>query len=91
MENNIIIKFSEDLFVTLSSDNPNIGELMNCIVENKDKIDLEKLEVQCPFEDFDKEGFKQILKYSLASFCKDLTFNKAELDEILKNAEDDEF
>lgn len=90
MENNITVKFTDNLFVTLSSDNPNIEELMNCIVENRDKIDLDKLEVQCSFESFDIEGFKHILKKSLTSFCKDLIFNKTELDELLKNTEDNE-
>ena len=84
MENSIKVIFTKEISITLSSDNPNIEEMMKVAIENKDKIDLEKITVDCEIDSFDSEGFKSIVKKSLETFYKDIELNKKELESILK-------
>ncbi len=88
MENNIKVNFTKELSITLSSDNPNIEEMMKVAIENKSNIDLEKITVECSIDSFDSEGFKSILKKSLETFYKDIEINTKELEKILKNETD---
>lgn len=78
MENSKLIKISltNDNFVDLSSDTPDVKYLMDKIVELKDKIVVDKIVVECSDPSFDKIAFEKIIKNSVKEYLKLIEINK---------------
>jgi N-acetylglutamate synthase-like GNAT family acetyltransferase len=69
MENNKIKIEIKGLQVhEVDNSNPSFSELIKEIVKNIDKIDLTKISVKSSDENFDNEGFEEILKDSIKEF-----------------------
>lgn len=59
-----------DKTVTLSSDLPDLNNLVETIVDCRDTIDVNKIKVECDDNKFDKVGFEKVIKESVKDFLK---------------------
>lgn len=62
--------------VVLTSDNPNIEELVRTIVSLQDTIDVERIEVSCESEGFDTNSFAEVIKESCQQLLEDIQLEK---------------
>lgn len=74
MENNqIVLNLNENVSIILSADTPDMQALIDKIVENRDKIDIEDISVTIPEgSNFDKEGFEIMIKNVIKEYLETL-------------------
>lgn len=87
MENNILVKLSENININISSDSPDLSELVRKIIE-VDDLDVDKITVKSTTENFDKESFEQAIKESIKEIKKELVLNKDNFEKAIKNLQD---
>ncbi|WP_233789346.1 hypothetical protein [Eggerthella lenta] len=88
MENRTItITLSPEHKVSLTSDAPDIGKLVNTIVEIKDQFDPEQVEIDCDFDGFDKQSFKEIVIQAADDFIQEIQLDKNAFEQALKELE----
>lgn len=81
----IIIKIKEREF-KVNEDTPEFTDLLDYIIENKDKINLEnELEVNCNEEKFDKVLFKNTIVETINELLELIKINNERLNELLVN------
>lgn len=77
MENKIIINFGRELgAVELESNTPDLDKLIEFVIKNRVKIDIEKIKVLCDDNDFDDNGFQEIIKHSIKNFLDKIVLNE---------------
>ena len=81
------ILFDESNIFELSSNNPELDQLVKMIVSIKDKCDFSNIKVVCDKDDFDKYNFEEILKKSINDFIEEIKINHDNLEEALKELE----
>lgn len=85
MENKKIkIDFGNSINVELDSELPDINEIVKTIVKERDKIDINKIKVTSENDNFDSEGFKQIIKDSFSKFIEEIKIDKNSIKNIQK-------
>lgn len=85
MENKITIKFSEELNdIHLESNTPDLDGLIRFVVENKERINVERITVICDDTNFDKKGFSEILKKSIKDFLEKIVLNEKQFKEQIE-------
>lgn len=74
MENNqIVLNLNENVSIVLSADTPDMQALIDKIVENRDKINIEDISVTIPKDsNFDKEGFEFMIKNVIKEYLETL-------------------
>lgn len=82
MEENIIKITINKETIELLPNSPDLKQLIYLITKQKDNFDFNKIEVNCPNESFDKEGFKEILIDSIVLFRNNLN-----LEELAKESD----
>lgn len=89
MENKKIkIDFGNSINVELDSELPDINEIVKTIVKERDKIDINKIEVTSENDNFDSEGFKQIIKDSFSKFIEEIKIDKNSIKNIQKKIDE---
>lgn len=89
--NDIKISIDSENFFILTSDNPDIDGLISKIVELKDSCDFNLLNIETENEDFDIEGFKEILIKSINEFLNAIKLNEENLQKFLNEISDDSY
>lgn len=85
MDNKIIIKFGEKIGdIELESNTPNLDEFIKFVVENRDKIKIKDIEVNCSNKDFDSKGFQTIIVNSIENFLKKIEINEKQFNEQIE-------
>lgn len=79
----IDIKLIEEKIISLSSDTPDIDELIDNIVLLRGEIDLEKIEVSSNSDDFDNEGFKEVVVSTIKTFIEKIELNSEEAQNVI--------
>lgn len=69
--------------VVLASDNPNIGELVKAIVDLRDTLDVEHIDVTCEAEGFDTKSFAEIVRDSAQQFLDAIQLEKSAFDKAM--------
>lgn len=69
--------------VVLTTDNPNIGELVKAIVGLRDTLDVGEINVTCEAEDFDTKSFTEIIRDSSQQFLDAMRLEKEAFDKAL--------
>ena len=87
MENNILVKLSENININISSDSPDLSELVKKIIE-VDDLDVDKITVESTTENFDKDSFEQAIKEAIKEIKKELVLNKDNFEKAIKNLQD---
>lgn len=87
MENNILVKLSENININISSDSPDLSELVRKIIE-VDDLDVDKITVKSTTENFDKDSFEQAIKEAIKEIKKELVLNKDNFEKAIKNLQD---
>lgn len=70
--------------IELDSDNPDIRKLVEKIVDNRDKIVLNDVKIECKESNFDSKGFKKIVVALISKTLSEIKINEKELEEALK-------
>ena len=69
--------------IPLTTDNPQIGDLVNRIVEHKETIDIGKIKVECDeASNFDVDSFTEIISTSIRQFLDSIELEKKAFDAI---------
>lgn len=79
----ITVNLLPDKKVELTSDSPDLKKLVQAIVECHDRIDPEKIGVECADEGFDSRGFADIISVATKSFLAESRIDKEKLDAAL--------
>lgn len=69
--------------VVLTTDNPDIGALVEKIVSLRDVLDVDKIVVTCESAGFDKESFAEVVQDSCRQFLDAIRLEKEQFDKIL--------
>ena len=69
--------------IKIDSDTPDFKELVNTVISNQ-SFDYKNIVVECEYEKFDKESFKDALISVIESTLKSLTIQNEKLKELLK-------
>ena len=78
----IIVHLNNEVNVELNANNPNVQELINKLVENRDTINADDIAIDYQGDlNFDKDGFSNMLKKIIKKYLEALkldldTFNK---------------
>lgn len=92
MENRTItIALSPEHKISLTSDAPDIGKLVNAIVEVKDQFDPEQIEIDCDFDGFDKQSFREIVIQVAGDFIQEIQLDKNAFEQAIKELESKSF
>lgn len=83
VNNTIIVRLLDGKEIELASDSPDLKNLVQVIVENRDAIDPEKIVVECDDEHFDSAGFAEIITVAVKSFLDELRIDKEKLETAL--------
>lgn len=79
MENKIILNLNDKLKVELSSDTPDMQTVIDLIVNNRETIKSECINVTIPQgSKFDKEGFESMIRKVIVEYLKTLNLEKTE-------------
>lgn len=70
--------------IELDSDNPDIRKLVEKIVDNRDKIVLNDVKIECKESNFDSKGFEKIVIALISKTLNEIKINEKELEEALK-------
>lgn len=84
MNDQIWVNLTESASVTLNSNSPDIDALVSKVVENKDIIDPDSIEIKCDNSDFDCAGFKEIVAKAVKGFLHDIQIEENMLDAELR-------
>ena len=78
--------------IEITSNNPDLKSLINKIIEQEDEYNFNLIKVECNDENFDKDGFREIIIKSINEFKQNLILNKKEvqknIDIVEKNEKD---
>lgn len=74
---------------SLNAESPNLEDILNKIILKED-IDIENVEITTEIEDFDLEGFKEIINSTILEIKEKLTFNNLEFERIVKTVQFDD-
>lgn len=85
-EKKIIVKINKAK-VELQSNNPNIKNLVEKILDQDEKFDFNNIEIECSDDSFDKDSFKKIIIDSIVEFKKQLIIEKEANDKKNKEIE----
>lgn len=77
------VALTPGIVVTLATDNPNIDDLVKAIVDNRDGIDVGKIEVFCEKDSFDVESFTEVIRDSCSAFLGSLKLEKESFETVL--------
>lgn len=89
MENKITVKLNENTNIFISSDSPDLSDLIKKIIEIED-LDIEQITVESTVEDFDVVSFEQAIKVAIKDIKKELVINKGSYEEALKELQTSE-
>lgn len=79
----ITVNLLPDKKVELTSDSPDLKKLVQAIVECRDRIDPEKIGVECADESFDSKGFADIVSVATKLFLEESRIDRKKLDAVL--------
>ena len=87
MENGkIILVLGEEINVELSSNTPDMQKMIDTIVKNREKINLDKIDVQISENsNFDKQGFIEMIKNVINAYLEDLKLEEINYTNSLQN------
>lgn len=82
MENSeVIVTLTPGVDVTLNTDNPNIGNLVDEIVRHRETLDTNEICVSCEgVENFDTDSFTEVVKNSAQQFLDSIKLEKEAYD-----------
>ena len=89
MENKITVKLNENTNIFISSDSPDLSDLIKKIIEIED-LDIEQITVESTVEDFDVVSFEQAIKVAIKDIKKELVINKDRYEQALKELQTSE-
>lgn len=89
MENKITVKLNENTNIFISSDSPDLSDLIKKIIEIED-LDIEQITVESTVEDFDVVSFEQAIKVAIKDIKKELVINKDSYEQALKELQTSE-
>ena len=80
MENKMIqLILKDDVVIKLSSDTPNIQDIIEKIVENRKTLNVDCIKVISDgVENFDKDGFEQMIKDVIIKYLETLKLEEIE-------------
>lgn len=74
--------------VVLTTDNPNIGNLVEEIVRHRDDLDTDGICVSCEdVDNYDKESFAEVVKSSAQQFIDAIKVEKEAFDAVCSSIE----
>lgn len=87
MENDkIILVLGEEINVELSSNTPDMQKMIDTIVKNREKINLDKIDVQISENsNFDKQGFIEMIENVINAYLEDLKLEEINYTNSLQN------
>lgn len=72
----ISISFGSDIKLDLDANLPNIDEIIDIVIKNKDKIDIDSIKVEADDSNFDTKGFESIISDSIKNFLEDIKIDE---------------
>ncbi len=86
MVNEVRIILLENVEVSLATDTPDIQNLIDTIVRNKESIDPDNIKVIAPQNSkFDEKGFEEILKNTIRTFLEDIQIENKKYKEFVQD------
>ena len=73
--------------VELTSSSPDLDRFVGKIVEYKEKIDVEKITVECDDEKFDVSSFREIVTESVRDFLEKVALEQQTLEKVIADLE----
>lgn len=74
--------------VVLTTDNPDIGSLVDEIVKHSNSLDVDKIYVSCEgVDNFDMDSFTEIIRDSSRQFIDAIKLEKEAFDEVCRSIE----
>lgn len=73
--------------VTLVTDNPNIGELVDTAVLYRDSLDISSISVTCEDETFDAQSFTEIVRDSIKQLIGAIELERGAFDKAILSLE----
>lgn len=82
MENSeVVVTLTPGVDITLNTDNPNIGNLVDEIVRRRETLDTNEICVSCEgVENFDTDSFTEVVKNSAQQFLDSIKLEKEAYD-----------
>lgn len=89
MENSeVVVTLMPGVDITLNTDNPNIGNLVDEIVRHRETLDTNEICVSCEgVENFDIDSFTEIIRDSSQQFIDAIKLEKEAFDEVCRSIE----
>lgn len=83
MENKVKVKLNENTNIFISSDSPDLTDLVKKIIEIED-LNIEQIIVEASAEKFDIASFEQAIKDAVTDIKKELVINKESYDKAIE-------
>lgn len=87
MENDILVKLNEVTTVSISSDSPDLSELVRKLIQIKE-LNIDKIVVESVSSNFDKDSFEQAIKEAVKEIREELILNKESYEKAIKQLQD---
>lgn len=87
MENDILVKLNEETTVSISSDSPDLSELVRKLIQIKE-LNIDKIVVESVSSNFDKDSFEQAIKEAVKEIREELILNKESYEKAIKQLHD---
>lgn len=88
-QNEIVFKIKEREDISINSDNPDLSKIIDNVIVVED-IDIEDLEIKTEIENFDIEGFKEIITTTIKEIREMIEVNNENLKKYTESLKFDE-
>lgn len=86
----VIVTLEPGVDVVLTTDNPDIGNLVEEIVRHRETLDTKEIRVSCEgVDNFDKESFAEIVRSSAQQFLDAIKIEKETFDMACSSIKDE--
>lgn len=70
--------------IELTSNTPDMQKIIDFIVENRENINVDEISIETNDEQFDKNGFEEMIKEVVNEYLNKIKLEEDELDRLLK-------
>lgn len=81
------VTLKPEVEVTLATDNPDIGKLVDETVLCRDSLDISAISVMCEDEKFDVQSFTEVIKDSIKQFIEAIELERDAFDKAILSLE----
>jgi len=76
IQNQIKVILTDNTEILIDNNTPDLNELVECIINNREYINVENIKVYCELDSFDSDGFTEIIKLSVEQFLNEIELDK---------------